>query len=594
MKNPDSLTGAARPPNNFWDTVDDLDLDALDKEYHEMEATEEGIAAREQAEEANRLAEALNADPFQLRPEQTETLSEFERDRETYDHSEQGQAEFLNFLRAQEEAACFTTPAFPWTAPLIIREEPHPIISEPTEVVAATALKEASAAVAPPKAESLPDAGGKKIAISNPTPYAAMDWLIRSLHIVNAGGMLYFYKDGAYLPRRRDDAKRIILDACRSAVEMSGNARFVNQIYELLLLEPKICRDADLQLNLVTLNDCVVDVVTGQTIPHTPELFVTTRLKGSYKKGSNTDCPVFKQFLRSISHGDKALEQRIWQAIGYLLVPDQAGKSFILFQGPPHSGKSVLGNFIRGCFAGDVVSALEINDLGGNFVLSDLVAKKLCVDFDLPADPFNKKSVSKLKKLTGSDLLSSDVKFADRVRFICTAKFLFATNHAVLLPNKDEAFNNRLVVVPFSASVAKENQDFHLPEKLAAERDAIIVQALRHYRQLVDNDYRFAGSFAPNVVLGELGESCLDAIAAFLNSYCEMDEKSWTATSVLYALFVELYGYLCEMNPFSSYLLQMCNAKGSSVKKQRGRLAPSSNPIWGFRGIKIKTGGHLL
>ena len=587
MKCSNDLPYAARPPTNFWGVTDDLDLDALDHEYREAAATEEGAAAYEQAEERNRIAEALNADPFHLRPEPINVLNELERDRKAHAASEQGQIELLDFLRAQAETERFISPAFPRGRPLVIQEEPPPIASRLTKVVAAAVSEEAPTMVAPSKLESFSGTEGKTIAISKPTPYEAMDWLIRTLHIVHAGGMLYFYTDGAYLPRRRDEAKRIILDACRSAVETQGSARFVNQIFDLLLIEPKICRNADLQFNFVALKDCLVDVATGQTIPHTPELFVTTRLNASWEKGRGADCPVFKQFLRDISHGDEALELRLWEAIGYLLVPDQAGKAFILFQGAPHSGKSVLGNFIRDCFAGDVVSALEINDLSGNFVLSDLVAKKLCVDFDLPADPFNKKAVSKLKKLTGGDLLSSDVKFSDRVRFVCTAKFLFATNHAVLLPNKDEAFNNRLVVVPFSTSVNKEHQDFHLPEKLAAERDAIIVQALQYYRQLVANDYRFAGKFRPNEALGEGKGSFVNAVASFLKTCCCIDENAWTSSGELFTRFISQYGELCGVNQFSSVLLQLCTTQNLCVQKMRKRLSPDKNPVFGFKGLKL-------
>lgn len=45
-----------------------------------------------------------------------------------------------------------------------------------------------------------------------------------------------------------------------------------------------------------------------------------------------------------------------------------------------------------------------------------------------------------LKKLTGADSISGDVKFGNYLQFTNSAKFLYGSNHVVLLPNKDAAF----------------------------------------------------------------------------------------------------------------------------------------------------------
>lgn len=596
-----------RPRNNFWGDADELDLDELEAERRaQIDPEEEGLR-NEEAEEEHFLETTLNTGLSKCSPQQREAIRRLERGTCEADDEER-RWEREETFRVQDEVDLLmrenpfwsrraTHSNSPSTSDTVRTQETDASHSMPATVPSVTETAPGVAAAAsgavtivPAKAENLAVPSGKKLMTSDPKPYAAMEWLLRNLPMCRYGGTLYSYEGGAYLPRRRDEVKQLILDMCRPVVEMSGTASLVHKVFELLCMDPRICRDIGNQGNYVAFDDCVVDVTTGQVSPHTPELFVTTRLKASYAKGTNTDCPTFKHFLRSVSNGNSVLEERIWQSLGYLLVPDQAGKSFILFQGVSHSGKSVLGAFLQGCFSGDVVSALEVNEMGGNFALADLVGKKLCVDLDLPADPFTKKAISKLKKLTGGDMMSSDVKFADRVRFQCTAKFLFATNHAVLLPNRDEALTNRMIVVPFAISVPKERQDFYLPGKLAYERDAIIVQALQHYRQLAACGYRFAGDFRVNEVLDEANESSLDAIAAFLNNCCEFSEGDWTATSALYALFCDAYQTPCELNTFSTCFLQLCHARGAAVEKARSRLVPTGNPVWGFRGIQIKKG----
>lgn len=424
---------------------------------------------------------------------------------------------------------------------------------------------------------------------SRSSPYQVARSLIARGLVVSASKLLYFFNGKSFQPCRKEEAEKKIVESCRDAVAAEGRPSFVRQVYQALLQEPEICRDEQLHLNVVAFNDCLLDLGTFQTQPHTQALFVTSEFLASYYRGHQTDCPVFQHFLEVVSGNDITLQKRIWQMIGYLLAPDQTGKVFFLLQGAQNSGKTVLGNFIRGCFAGDVVSALDVNELGGEFALSDLVGKKLCVDFDLPADPFNKRAVSKLKKLTGGDPTSSNVKFADRVKFVNTAKLLFATNHAALIPNQDAAFFDRMVVIPFTVSVPREAQDRQLPQKLEKERDAIIVQALVAYRELVSSGYLFAGSYRPNESISTSeAKDPVDAVTQFLVELCDYWEGNWTPTEQLYAAFIDKYGLLCGKNEFSGIALRLCGTLYPGAERKRGRVTPSSNPTWGFAGLKLK------
>lgn len=422
---------------------------------------------------------------------------------------------------------------------------------------------------------------------SRATPYQVARSLIGRGMVVSACKLLYFYDGKSFQPCRKEEAEKKIVENCRDAVAAEGRPSFARQVYQSLLQEPEICRDEQLHLNVVAFDDCLLNLDTFQTQPHTYGLFVTTRLRASYQRGRQMGCPAFQHFLEVISGNDVTLQRRVWQMIGYLLAPDQTGKSFFLLQGVPNSGKTVLGNFIRDCFMGDVVSALDVNELGGEFALSDLVGKKLCVDFDLPADPFNKRAISKLKKLTGGDPTSSNVKFSDRVRFVNTAKLLFATNHAALIPNQDEAFFDRMVVIPFTLSIPRENQDRQLPQKLEQERDAIIVRALDAYRELRANGYIFVGEYLANEAIG--GKlNPVDTVAQFLTNTCEPLEGNWEPTEKLYTTLVKQYGPLCGKNEFSGLLLHLCATLYPGVDRKRGRVTPSSNPTWGFVNLKLK------
>lgn len=420
------------------------------------------------------------------------------------------------------------------------------------------------------------------------TPYEAAQGLMQTIPMFSIGKGWLVYQQGYYALKSSENVKRIIMEVCRPAVEQCGSANFVDQIFKILKTEPKLFIRPDFNCNCVAFDDCVLDLDRWERIVPTPTILVTTHLRASFSRGERTDCPEFKRFLADVTLGNPVLQERIWQAVGYLLVPDQHGKAIILLQGRMHSGKSALANVVKHCFDDEFVIALSVNEFGKRFATSSLYGKKLCVDADLSDERLDRTAVSVLKKLTGADSISGDVKFGDYLQFENSAKFLYGSNHVVLLPNKDAAFYDRLVVIPFARTVPSDERDFRLEEKLDAERDAIIFQALAAYRRLVKSNYRFAGDFPINAVTEDGGERIADSVSHFLREDCEIALGVWTPTGTLYAAFVRKFGNLCSDKSFSGLLFSIALSAGYPVGKDKDRTSPKANSVWGFENLKLK------
>ena len=423
---------------------------------------------------------------------------------------------------------------------------------------------------------------------NNITPYEVAQGLIQTIPMFCIRKGWLVYQQGHYALKSSEDIKRIIMEVCRPAVEQCGSANFVDQIFKILKTEPRLFIRPDFNCNCVAFDDCVLDLDRWEVLVPTPEILVTTHLRASLGRGERTDCPEFKRFLADVTLGNPVLQERIWQAVGYLLVPDQHGKAIILLQGRMHSGKSALANVVKHCFDDELVVALSVNEFDRRFATSSLYGKKLCVDADLSDERLSREAVSVLKKLTGSDSISGDVKFGDYLQFTNSAKFLYGSNHVVLLPNKDAAFYDRLVVIPFARTVPLNERDFQLEEKLNAERDAIIVQALAAYRRLVKSNYRFAGEFPINAVTEDGGESIADSVAQFLREDCEIATGVWTPTGRLYEAFARRFGNLCNDRYFSGLLFSIALSAGYPVGKDKDRTSPKANSVWGFENLKLK------
>ena len=423
---------------------------------------------------------------------------------------------------------------------------------------------------------------------NNITPYEVAQGLIQTIPMFCIRKGWLVYQQGHYAPKSSEDIKRIIMEVCRPAVEQCGSANFVDQIFKILKTEPRLFIRPDFNCNCVAFDDCVLDLDRWEVLVPTPEILVTTHLRASLGRGERTDCPEFKRFLADVTLGNPVLQERIWQAVGYLLVPDQHGKAIILLQGRMHSGKSALANVVKHCFDDELVVALSVNEFDRRFATSSLYGKKFCVDADLSDERLSREAVSVLKKLAGSDSISGDVKFGDYLQFTNSAKFLYGSNHVVLLPNKDAAFYDRLVVIPFARTVPLNERDFQLEEKLNAERDAIIVQALAAYRRLVKSNYRFVGEFPINAVTEDGGESIADSVAQFLREDCEIATGVWTPTGRLYEAFARRFGNLCNDRYFSGLLFSIALSAGYPVGKDKDRTSPKANSVWGFENLKLK------
>lgn len=427
----------------------------------------------------------------------------------------------------------------------------------------------------------------KKGAAKRPSPYDVAQALMDQETFLIHREAVYYFDGIVYRVLMKGEMLRLIVRHCRSAVKEVGSTKFVDEIYKFILNEPNICcREFEPSPDEVVCLDGVLNLNTMRLKPHTPATHSTRLLQISYSEGARRDCPYFDQFVRNIAQGDRVLERRIWQALGYLLVEDQRAKCFILLQGVHDSGKSVFGRFVKSLFDSDSISGLELHALSGNFSKSDLMGKALWMDMDLPSGALKETVVSELKKITGGDPLSADIKYMPRATFINRAKSLFATNHALLSDVSDEAFERRMVVIPFTRTIPQAEQDFDLDFKLWQERDAVAVKAIHAFLDLRANKYQFAGDYPINSVVSH-EEDLISKVMCFVCEHC-VEANSWAPTDLFFAEFVSIYGQICNKNIFSAHFFLCARSLYPQIGKRRKRVTSDGNPVYGYDGIALK------
>ena len=378
------------------------------------------------------------------------------------------------------------------------------------------------------------------------TPYQTKEKLLQKESLLVLQGKLYRYNWFYYEESSRADVARLFLVHCREDVAEVGTPKQVQDGIELLFMEPNIhVRPEDIPRNLLSFRNGVLNIYTAALNPHSQQFLTLYGINGQYLPDMHLVCPVFDAFIQSITGGDEVLAQRILEFVGYVLSPDMNAKVFFVLQGVPNSGKSVLTSLLTMLFTENAVVTLDAHVFSDKYSISELVGKALCISPDLPAAPLDEKAVSKIKQITGNDVVSSNRKYESYVSFRCNAKIILVTNHPILTRGNDSAFEERIVTIPFRYSVPKEAQDRMLIPNLFSERDAIITKAIRAYYKLVENCYRFSGNYPTNAVIADSAESAMDVSVCIYRFVQQTIEKS-----VDDIVFTEdAYQKYCASNP---------------------------------------------
>lgn len=403
---------------------------------------------------------------------------------------------------------------------------------------------------------------------------------------------IYVFSGHFYAKMSKLDMKRIIYRYCSAEIAEDGGPGIVDQAYKMILMDPDLAVDCSQQgAALVCFYNGVLDLQTNVLLPHDPAYFLTFELECAYPVGISLVCPNFEKFLFRSMDGDPGLIDRVWEMIGYCLSPDQHGKSFFVFQGVGNSGKSLFCDLLASFFPTDKITTLDTKRFKERFALHEVADKLLCVSNDMENAPLDNDTVSNIKKYTGNDLLTADVKYSAAQTFRATGKLILVSNHPLLTKVPDAAFETRIVAVPFLHSVPKEDWDLDLLEKLKSERAAIAYKAIQAYYRLRSNRYQFSGNYVVNsadcFADSSTATSTEAAVYAFVRTtYEQGGENDFICIADAYEQFQVCHGSVSQ-SLFSQYFNRFSEELYGG-RRSRSRMGKYLNARWCIQGMRTK------
>ncbi len=417
--------------------------------------------------------------------------------------------------------------------------------------------------------------------------------LLAEAKLINVDGHLYIYNDICYESCSVSDLITFYRDHIDRGLHGARGLATFRELYKYLLADSRLVADESKMApaEYCFLTNGIFDVKKQRLKKHTDNTVAFSFVNARYVE--NPVCKRFDRFVDETTGGDKTLTRRFWYMLAYIFIQSMEAKVFFVLGIAKNSGKSLVGNLIRNLFLSKHVSAIALNDMNMEFSLAPIVGAAVNINMDLPKGRLNNNAVSRVKQLTGGDLVPIHEKFAPDFAYLNRAKLIFGTNHPITLTGEDDAFWSRMVFIPFMHSVPPEKQKAGLLKKFLEEKDSIVSKALQYGRDLIEDHYIFPSTSESRSYIASWRNDGQYFIDKFLEECC--DTSDVTAREFMsnlysaYCAFYRLKGSTQIYNQLKSHIEQL-----EGVDHFKMRPEPTANPRSAFIGIALSENGRRL
>lgn len=223
----------------------------------------------------------------------------------------------------------------------------------------------------------------------------------------------------------------------------------------------------------------LVDVMTGELLPHDPDVLTLFQVPLSYDPAAT--CPKYETWLEERLPGQMtALEDLACQVLDRTRTPQR----FLFLFGPPRSGKSTFLRILIALVGKANTSSVTLHQLSDDrFASANLYGKVLNVAADLSSRDV--KDLSNLKMLTGEDQLNANRKYGAQFNFTSQALLAFSANDVPAVNDPTGAYQERAVPFHFTSQFLGK-EDPQIEAEILGELPGILnrlIRALQAHRE---------------------------------------------------------------------------------------------------------------
>ena len=271
--------------------------------------------------------------------------------------------------------------------------------------------------------------------------------------------------------------------ALRKWARTSRNKGRIEAMIAMARSEPSVDQfreQFDMHDHLLNVRNGVIDLRTGELLPHDPELYMTGFVDIEYDAAALA--PRWQQFLKETCLSNEDLMGYLQRAAGYTLTGFTSEHVLFFLFGDGRNGKSTFIT-VLGWLLGDMAEPLSFDSLlqsresRAENTLASLVGKRLASATEPPEGrAFNEEMI---KSMTGSDMLRARHMYMDGFGFLPKFKLWLGGNDKPLIRGVNEGIWERFHLVPFQNHVERHKRNKQLDRQLREELPGILAWAVR-------------------------------------------------------------------------------------------------------------------
>lgn len=271
------------------------------------------------------------------------------------------------------------------------------------------------------------------------------NYLKNNNYVIKINGQLHIYHDGIYV----NGYKTIEAAMIQQIPNLRKTQRREVLDYMELIVDEKTAADA----RYIAFLNGVLDIVTGDLLPFSPDLVVTNQVPWNYVPDAYN--ALADNTLNRLACGDAVVRALLEECIGYCFYRrNELGKAFIL-TGDKSNGKSTFLDCVKTILGEQNISALDLKELGDRFSTSMMFGKLANIGDDIGDDFLQGSQVAIFKKVVTGNRIKAERKGQDPFEFNPYIKLLFSANDIPRMKDKTGAVLRRLVIIPFNARFSK-------------------------------------------------------------------------------------------------------------------------------------------
>jgi putative DNA primase/helicase len=397
---------------------------------------------------------------------------------------------------------------------------------------------------------------------------------------------LYHYAHGVYL----DDGETVLKALIEREFGDISDNRMVADVIGKVKRRTYIDRDLFNNRPILNVQNGLLDLMTLELKPHTPDYLSTAQINATYRKDAKA--PRIQEFLKEVAKsGDIELIEEI---IGWLLWPDYNVHKAVMFIGIGRNGKGTLLRLMTALLGKKSISNVTLQDLvADRFAKADLYGKLANIGGDLPSKDLS--DTAAFRNLTGGDDNRAQEKYRPAFSFRNKAKMAFSANVLPRSPDDTYAFYARWILLEFLKvfDPQKGTGDPDLDAKLQTpeELSGLLNIALAGLARLRANGWKF--SYDKTVEDVEvMYKRNANPVYAFLLDECETGKATdYIEKNVFYSCFKD-YATSHGIRPLSSKKFSELLKDQTEVPVSSARPGSGWDRPLCWQGIKFKEGSE--